>query len=582
MKKSRIKKEIDDYIKAQKKALKSITKERVLHAVRRTSIAICIMVVIIYLINISPNYIVEKITKKTKVIINNNNVTSSLRSDIFIDENENVYMSTADINNFFDEYLIQDENEIITTSNTKTVRISKSSNIMNVNNKNEEMEKAIYYDGSKVFLPIETIENIYGIEARYNKEKDTLVFESLNRKKVTAKVKEDTTIKYKSTQISRTLEKVKKDDEVTLIFDKNKDSYIESNGWIKVNSKTGTIGFIQRSKLEEETVIREGEKENRIDGKVSLVWDYYNPSEICPKRTEPINGVNVVSPSFYDLRENGIVSSNIGSSGMQYIEWAHKNGYEVWPTISNGFLNSLDAMSSMMRSFDSRANLINNIMAELDKVNVDGISIDFENMYKEDKDKFSRFLIELAPRLQDKNIKLNVCLTAPDGADTWSLCYDRYTIGKVADYVVFIGYDQTVGSSQVAGTVAGYDWDELNISKFIGQEGISKKKVILAVPFYTRLWEEKDGKVISTRVVNMNSVYIPEDAKVEWDSVRKQNYMTYTREGSTFKMWIEDDASVKEKLNLVEKYKIAGAGFWEKDREKEDIWNVISEKLQVK
>ena len=174
MKKSRIKKEIDDYIKAQKKALKSITKKRVLHAIRRTSIAICIMVVIIYLINISPNYIVEKITKKTKVIINNNNVTSSLRSDIFIDDNENVYMSTADINNFFDEYLIQDENEIITTSNTKTVRISKSSNIMNVNNKNEEMEKAIYYDGSKVFLPIETIENIYGIEARYNKEKDTI------------------------------------------------------------------------------------------------------------------------------------------------------------------------------------------------------------------------------------------------------------------------------------------------------------------------------------------------------------------------------------------------------------------------
>ena len=27
---------------------------------------------------------------------------------------------------------------------------------------------------------------------------------------------------------------------------------------------------------------------------------------------------------------------------------------------------------------------------------------------------------------------------------------------------------------------------------------------------------------------------------------------------------------------------VLGAGFWEKDREKDDIWNVISEKLQVK
>ena len=79
---------------------------------------------------------------------------------------------------------LQDENEIITTSSKNTVRISKASNTMNVNNKSEEMQKAIYYDGSKVFLPIETIERIYGVEARYNKEKDTLVFESLNRKKV--------------------------------------------------------------------------------------------------------------------------------------------------------------------------------------------------------------------------------------------------------------------------------------------------------------------------------------------------------------------------------------------------------------
>jgi spore germination protein YaaH len=341
------------------------------------------------------------------------------------------------------------------------------------------------------------------------------------------------------------------------------------------------IGYIKKDQLENETVIREAEKENRIDGKVSLVWDYYDTSESCPVRKDKIKGVNVVSPSFYFLRENGMITSNIGESGNQYIDWAHNNGYEVWPTLSNAFLNNLDAMSSMMRTFDSRDNLIDNIIAELEKTNVDGISIDFENMYKEDKDKFSRFIIELAPRLQDKGIKLNVCLTAPDGADTWSLCYDRYTIGKVADYVVFIGYDETVASSQVSGTVAGYDWQELNISKFIGQEGINKNKVILAMPFYTRLWEERDGKVISTRVVNMNEIVIPGDAKVEWDYAKKQALVTYTDRGSTFKMWVEDENSIKEKLGLVEKYKIAGAGFWEKDREKSGVWDIINEKLQV-
>ena len=580
MKKNRIKKEIDKTIKAYKKSLKEITKVRVWHAVKRTSIALAIMICIAYCIDISPNFVVEKIIKKTKVIINNNNVTSSLRADI-VKENDNIYMSTADITNFFDEYLIQDENEIITTSNTKTVRINKGANTIDMNSKMKEMSKAVYSEGQKIFLPIETIEEIYGVEINYDKKNDSLNIESLNRKKVVAKIKTNTKIKYKPTKISRTLEKIKSGEEVTFVIDTSKGKYIESNGWIKVNANNGVIGYIQKSSLENEEVIREAEADNRIKGKVSLVWDYYDTSESCPIRSESIAGVNVVSPSFYFLRENGIITSNVGESGIRYIEWAHSNGYEVWPTMSNAFLNNLDAMSSMMRTFDSRDNLIDNIIAELEKTDIDGISIDFENMYKEDKDKFSRFIIELAPRLQEKGLKLNVCLTAPDGADTWSLCYDRYTIGKVADYVTFIGYDQTVASSQVSGTVAGYDWDELNISKFIGQEGIDEKKVILAIPFYTRLWEEKDGKVISTRVVNMNDVYIPSNATQEWDNDKKQTVMTYTSGGSTFKMWIEDEKSVKEKLSLVDKYKIAGAGFWEKDREKSEVWNIVKEKLQT-
>ena len=41
-----------------------------------------------------------------------------------------------------------------------------------------------------------------------------------------------------------------------------------------------------------------------------------------------------------------------------------------------------------------------------------------------------------------------VDVTEPDGSDTWSLCYDRHVLGKVADYLVFIGYDQHNASSK--------------------------------------------------------------------------------------------------------------------------------------
>ncbi len=52
-----------------------------------------------------------------------------------------------------------------------------------------------------------------------------------------------------------------------------------------------------------------------------------------------------------------------------------------------------------------------------------------------------------------------------------------------------MGYDQNGVASTKPGTVAGADWVELNIKKFLGQEEVDKNKLILAIPFYTRLWE---------------------------------------------------------------------------------------------
>ena len=177
-------------------------------------------------------------------------------------------------------------------------------------------------------------------------------------------------------------------------------------------------------------------------------------------------------------------------------------------------------------------------------------------------------------------MKLAVEVTEPDGSDTWSLCYDRNTIGKVADYIVFIGYDQHTSSSPTAGSVASCDWVELNISKFLGQEEVDSNKVILAMPFYTRLWKEESGKLTS-KVVNMKNVNVPDGVSKEWLESAKQNYIEYESDGAKYKMWIEDEESISAKLDLVNKYNLAGAGFWEKDREKEDIWSIVKEKLNI-
>ena len=225
--------------------------------------------------------------------------------------------------------------------------------------------------------------------------------------------------------------------------------------------------------------------------------------------------------------------------------------------------------------------MINDIVAFTQRYKLDGINLDFEYMYKDDNEAFSRFIIELAPQLREKGICLSVDVTAPDGGDNWSLCYNRKLIGDKSDYIVFMGYDQN-GTNKI-GTTAGYNWLEININKFINNDGVNPDKIILALPFYTKLWQTKNGETIKGISIAMNSVdsSIPASATRDWLEDLQQYYVQYDQNGYTYKMWIEDEKSFSKKMDLVNEYNLAGAGYWRKGLESSGVWNIIKEKLEL-
>ena len=44
---------------------------------------------------------------------------------------------------------------------------------------------------------------------------------------------------------------------------------------------------------------------------------------------------------------------------------------------------------------------------------------------------------------------------------------------------------------------------------------------------------------------------------------------------------MEEEKSIRAKLDLIDEYQLAGAAYWEKDREPDSIWNVIAEELGI-
>ncbi len=527
---------------------------------------------------IKRNYIVSKINQ-TNLIINNSNATSSLKNNVYIKDGV-VYVSKPDIYNFFDNTIIYDEkyNQVVTTSSTKIASLPIDSKQIQVNSSNTTIKAGAIILDEVAYVPISELDEVYNIKTTYVESEDLVYIDSLDREQQTATLKKDSSIKYKPTIISATLAKAKQGDTLTIA---NRSDYPVPNGWTRVRTENGTLGYIQTGKLNEFKTIREkAEEKAKIEGPISLAWDYYSEYVSAPTRTGKIIGVNVVSPSFFYMTKYSTtnVYENVGNEGIAYVNWAHGNGYQVWPMLTN---SNMSETSKMLSDYKSRENVINQIIKYIKQYNLDGINIDFEGMYEADKDNFSRLLIEIRPRLNEIGAVLSVDVTAPDGAPEWSLCYDRYTIGKVADYVMFMAYDQYGVSATKAGTTAGHNWVEANVKKFLGQEEVKAEKIILGIPFYTRVWKENNGNVTSN-VVNIGNVnnVIPSNATKTWDEDLQQYYVEYTRGGATYKIWVEDEKSIEAKLDLVSKYNLGGAAYWEYDRATNSIWNLIESKIK--
>jgi spore germination protein YaaH len=291
---------------------------------------------------------------------------------------------------------------------------------------------------------------------------------------------------------------------------------------------------------------------------------------------EPIYGLNVVSPTWFSIvDEQGEI---LDKGNKEYVTEYKKLGYDIWPLINNSF--NPDITSKFLSSSRLRQELIEKIVKIYDYYGVDGINIDFENVYVKDKDLLTQFVRELYPVFKEKGMIVSIDVTPISSSENWSLCYDRKRLSETVDYIMLMAYDQHWANSPVAGSVAQYTWVEDSVKAILNE--VPKEKLILGIPFYTRLWAIKniDGKEeVSSKALSMEEVNrFVEENNVEliWDAESGQYYGETIKEDVTYKIWVEDAKSLQLKSSLVNKYDLAGIASWRKGFEKDEVWPVLS------
>lgn len=515
----------------------------------------------------------KKVVKKEidNLVVFGENTNLDEKHKAFI-EDDCIYVALSTFSKLVDEDISYDEvtEKVIITNYENVAKLKVDSNVINVNLEDKEILHVAKKKDDVLFIPLSDLVWLYDITLSYNEESKTASIDSKDLN--TSKVKYNNSVVYNDiTTKSTALQNLNYGEDVVVY-----DEALNHNRWYKVKTASGNVGYIFKTSVDfvkAESTIAEKKEEEKNENKIVMAWQY--GSSLSALGASAIPGLNVVSPTVYSISNKmGDVTGNITSG---YVDLAHRYGYKVWALINNGFDSknySSQDTSDLMKSEQARENLIKNILAIVDRDKLDGINIDFEQMKEEDRDSFTQFIRELAPLMRKKGKVLSV--------DLYFVRYiDRVKVGESADYVILMGYDQNGSWSETAGSVASLSWVKENVNSLTNDSNISPSKLILGIPFYTRLWTERPGNLNSATYTMIQAAnYISQNRiSTVYKEEDGQNYFEYTRGSVTYKMWVEDKTSVENRINLVKENNLAGISAWRLGFETNDTWNTINEKI---
>ena len=311
---------------------------------------------------------------------------------------------------------------------------------------------------------------------------------------------------------------------------------------------------------------------DKPSSRVNLVWqptfEAENNLSVLP--VQP--GVNTASPCWFSIvNENGLIKSDADET---YIAAAKAKGYKLWPLIDSGF--DADRMHDLLVNDMARHYVVQQLLFYTERYGFDGINLDFENIYDDDRDRLTLFVREITVALRAEGKTVSIDVTVPSTTPNWSPCYDREALAQTVDYVMVMAYDEHWRTSPVSGSVASLGWVENGILATLQQ--VPPEKLVLGLPLYMRLWTEYQGKV-SARTLTMPAAQalIKEKGLIpQWQDDQGQYYFEYSEEGRRYRVWQEDERSLAGKVALVKKYNLAGIASWRKGFESPGVWPVLA------
>lgn len=382
-----------------------------------------------------------------------------------------------------------------------------------------------------------------------------------------AQVGKESALRYRAGIKSPILAELEKGSQVLILDESIK-------GWVKVQTTEGVMGYVSAKRVSEGTLYQpshdftEPEYANlSINETIVMAWhqnlDNSGIYEL-PDILSHSQGMNVIAPSWFTLSDD--MGGFVSRADAAYTELAHEAGVAVWAMVDN--LNLPVDSYQVLSVTENRTRLIDGLMSEALNSGIDGINVDLESLSAECGVHFAQFIRELSVACHQAGLVLSVDNYAPQSGTGY---YNRAEQALYADYIMVMAYDEHWKGGGVAGSTASYPFVKEAIERTL--EEVPAEKLVLSIPFYTRLWTEN----ADSRAIGMKELaeLLEQWQEPEWLEEERQYFATGMAEEGAVSVWIEDLETLSWRLGLADSYELAGVSAWKVGLELAEAWELL-------
>ena len=452
-----------------------------------------------------------------------------------------------------------------------------------VNGKDEtEDVPSFIEDGGNLYVALDFIEKWHEMKADvYENPGRVVIFDENNAEYEYTGVKSDTALREAGDKKEPILKELKEGEKVYLLEG-------TGNDFTRVFTGDGVTGYIKTSDLDTDNIEHKKYSFDRgkedagytsitRDEPIVLGWHQVTSTAANSSLGTALakaEGLNVISPTWFGVADSEGEVTSLASK--DYVTKLKAINVDVWPLISD-FNKDVD-YNRLFMSTTTRGNLIKNIIYFIEEYNLDGINIDFEHIKSSYAEGYIEFLRELSIEMRSRKKVLSVDNYIPLEFNAF---YNIKEQGIVSDYLCVMAYDEHYSGSPKAGSVSSLSWVKNSIENTV--RSAPMKKLIVGLPFYTRLWREAHTGKLTSRALSMDgglNLVNTNKARKEWDKEKGQYYAEWKDGKDRMRIWLEEEKSLETKLKLVEKDKVAGIAFWKLGLERKEAWNSVTDWLR--